>query len=199
MSHEALTLPGLRSGLRRGAPRLQVVCGGPWGGALIEVWRHFQPAACTPLGRSRSAAADAAAASTCRSPSLPCRERAREIVNVLGRFTSHAEAGVVSSEAGAVRSVRRRAQFLFYGGRCRQGLDVHEQQQLRRREPRQNGWGGDAGRKTRALRRGLAQRRQVPLLPAFGRGGARSAAVPWAARECARPSCRVCWRAGAAQ
>ena len=35
--HEASSRPGLRFGLRKSAPRLQVCRGGPWGGALIEV------------------------------------------------------------------------------------------------------------------------------------------------------------------
>ena len=42
--HEAPNLPRLRSGLRRGAPCLQIGCVGPWGGALTEVRRHFKPA-----------------------------------------------------------------------------------------------------------------------------------------------------------
>ena len=44
MPHVGLNPPGLRSGLGRGAPRLQEGRGGPWGGAPIEGWRHFQPA-----------------------------------------------------------------------------------------------------------------------------------------------------------
>ncbi len=43
--HEAASLPGLRSGLRRRAPRLQVGRGGPRGIALVEAWRYFKPAA----------------------------------------------------------------------------------------------------------------------------------------------------------
>ena len=39
--HEAPDLPGPRSGPRRGTPCHRV---GPWGGVLIEVRRHIQPA-----------------------------------------------------------------------------------------------------------------------------------------------------------
>ena len=49
---EASNLPGPRSGLRRGAPRLQVGRGGPWGGALIEMWRKFHPAGAVPGARA---------------------------------------------------------------------------------------------------------------------------------------------------
>ena len=39
--HEASNLSRLRSGLRKGAPCLQAGQGEPRGGALTEVWRHF--------------------------------------------------------------------------------------------------------------------------------------------------------------
>ncbi len=40
---EAPDLPGMRSGVLRGGRRLQEGRGGPWGGALTEVWRYFPP------------------------------------------------------------------------------------------------------------------------------------------------------------
>ena len=43
--HEASHLPRPRSGRRRGAPRLQIGRVGTWGGALMEVWRPFEPVA----------------------------------------------------------------------------------------------------------------------------------------------------------
>ena len=46
--NEACNLPSPRDGLRRGAPCLQVGWGGPWGGALTEVWRHVKPASVGP-------------------------------------------------------------------------------------------------------------------------------------------------------
>ena len=44
----SFNLPRPRSGLHRGAQRLQVGRGGPWGGALVEVWQHFKPAGTAP-------------------------------------------------------------------------------------------------------------------------------------------------------
>ena len=46
--HEAPNPPELRSGLRLGAPCLQVDRGGPWGGALTESWRHCKAAGLAP-------------------------------------------------------------------------------------------------------------------------------------------------------
>ena len=55
--HEAPNLPRLRDGLRRGGPLLKVGRGGRWGDALIEVWRHFEPAWRAPRARVAAAAA----------------------------------------------------------------------------------------------------------------------------------------------
>ena len=40
--HKAPNRPGLRSGLRNGAPRLPVGCGGRSGDSLIKGWSHFK-------------------------------------------------------------------------------------------------------------------------------------------------------------
>ena len=65
VSHEDANLPGPRSGLRRGAPRLQEGRGGRRDCDLSDVWRHFQPAWARPgAGAGAGAGTGAGTANT---------------------------------------------------------------------------------------------------------------------------------------
>lgn len=60
--HEAPDLPRLRSRVRRGGLRFQMGRGGRWGGALMEVWRHFAKSCGTGTSTATATAPAVAAA-----------------------------------------------------------------------------------------------------------------------------------------
>jgi hypothetical protein len=105
--HEAPNQPRLRSGLCMRVPRLQVGQGGPWGGAPMEVRRHFQPAAAPASGGA--AAAAGAAASTAAGAAVGGAAE----VGSAGRERRLSPTGAETTEAETVEEAVR---GLTYGG-----------------------------------------------------------------------------------
>ena len=109
--HEGPSLPRLRSGVHRGGPRLQVRRGGRWGGALGEVWRHFQPAvAAQPIEAARSRRDSGRRSSALYSAKEPGTDRpdSSDVLEVTRLSTSGSLRAVSSGGGGGSSPTSRR-------------------------------------------------------------------------------------------